>query len=207
MGRVHDPKDDPKDNLRDVREQLAIVRTIVDELQRGDPSAETLHAQAIEESARLVSAMADLSRRRSEAPASIGREATAPAGRRRHVLLVEDDVTTRAAIARWLEPRYSVTIARDGQEGLERAEEVRPDMILTDVWMPRMNGIDMVKRIRERMQPPAIPVVFLTGQSAPESVVEGFSSGAMTYLVKPVDLELLDEEIRLALELRYGQNA
>jgi CheY-like chemotaxis protein len=204
---VPDPKDDPKDALRDVREQLAIVRTIVDELQRDDQSAAALHAQAVEESARLVSAMEDLSRRRSEAPPSTPPETKAPAGRRRRVLLVEDDVTTRMAIARWLEPRYSVTIARDGREGLERAEQVRPDVILTDVWMPAMNGIEMVRAIRARLQPPAVPVVFLTGQSAPESVVEGFSSGAVTYLVKPVDLELLDEEIRLALELRPSPTA
>lgn len=196
---MRDKKESPQSG---VRAQIAVLRTLADELVRegrGLDVAADLRLQAIEESARLVSAMQALPRGSPRAP---GLRATANApsgwferrGRKPRILVVDDDAATRDAIVRWLAPEYEVTAAGDGSEGVERAEETMFDAIVTDVWMPKMDGIAMVTRIQEWIAPMFVPVLFLTGETAPERVAAGFSAGGTTYLVKPVDLELLDEE-------------
>ncbi|HXX66950.1 MAG TPA: response regulator [Polyangiaceae bacterium] len=183
-----------------IRRQEAIMRTIADQLQREDGSvAEQVRAQANAESERLVSAMNGLSRAR---PAARDRGSLSPisrVSRGRRVLLVEDDDGARAAIVSWLAPQYEVVSARDGVEGLERARVMMPDAVITDVEMPGMDGITMVRRIRELPGRGAVPIFFLTAHGAPESVTSGFSAGGVGYLLKPVDLELLDQALQWAL--------
>ena len=87
-----------------------------------------------------------------------------------------------------------MTAAGDGSEGVERSEETMFDAIVTDVWMPKWTA-SRGTRILETLAPVLVPVKFLTGETAPEHVAAGFSAGATTYLVKPVDLELLEEEL------------
>jgi DNA-binding response OmpR family regulator len=115
------------------------------------------------------------------------------------VLVVEDDDETRHAIARGLAPEYEVVVAADGREGLKAACEQSFDVIVADIGMPEMDGITMVDRIRRMRAPSAVPVVFLTAETAPERIAEGFSAGGTSYLTKPVDLELLDHELRWVL--------
>ncbi|HXX69916.1 MAG TPA: response regulator [Polyangiaceae bacterium] len=196
---------DESDRLRaTIRTQEAIVRAIADELQRNAPEAERLRDQANAESARLVTAMKDLSRARSHPPTGV--QSPPPSDpsedrtlRRVRVLLVDDDDAARRPIADWLAEKYDVVTACDGVEGLRRAQETLPDAVIADVQMPRMDGITMVQRIRELSAPAFVPVLFLTGHSTPENVMAGFSAGGVGYLVKPVDFELLDEELRWAL--------
>lgn len=196
-----------RDKEKGVRAQIAVLRTLADELARegcGPDVAAELRVQAIEESARLVSAMQALPRGNPRAPV-LRATATAPSGwferegRKPRILVVDDDAAIRDAIVRWLAPEYEVTVAGDGSEGIDRAQETVFDAIVTDVWMPKMDGIAMVTRIRERVAPTFVPVLFLTGETAPERVAAGFSAGGTTYLVKPVDLELLEEELGRAL--------
>jgi CheY-like chemotaxis protein len=193
--------------LRDARAQAAVLRTLATEMERQGPesaAAESLREQAIEESARLVSAYAKLAESRSEPGGAAGAvgapEGPGTMGRRwPRVLVVEDDDDTRTAIARGLAPEYEVVVAVNGVEGLRAASESSFDAIVADLAMPEMDGITMVEEIRRRRAPAAIPVIFLTAESAPERVVAGFSAGGTSYLVKPVDLELLDQELRMAL--------
>jgi CheY-like chemotaxis protein len=196
-----------KQNLRAVHAQVAVVRMLTGELQRedrGGGEAGDLRAQAIEESARLVSVLEELSKARSDGPpkpeAGVPEHAGAGTSRRPRVLVVEDDGATLLAIARGLAPEYEVVTATDGVEGLKAASEGAFDAIVSDVQMPRMDGIEMVKRIRELRAAADIPVIFLTGETSPARVVAGFSAGGTSYLVKPVDLDLLDQELRLALD-------
>ena len=193
---------DESDRMRAaIRTQEAIVRAIADELQRKAPESQQLRDQANAESARLVSAMKDLSRTRpptaEQSPPSHPSEDRST--RRLRVLLVDDDDAARRPIADWLAQEYDVVTARDGVEGLQRAQETLPDAVITDVQMPNMDGITMVQRFRELRAPTFVPVLFLTGHSTPENVMAGFSAGGVGYLVKPVDLELLDDELRWAL--------
>lgn len=194
---------DESDRLRaTIRTQEAIVRTIADELQRSAPGSEELRDQANAESARLVTAMKDLSRTRQLTTGEQSPRSQPPldsAMRRIRVLLVDDDDAARGAIASWLAHEYQVITACDGVEGLQRARKELPDVVIADVEMPKMNGITMVQQIREIAAPAFVPVLFLTGHSAPENVMAGFSAGGVGYLVKPVDFELLDDELRWAL--------
>jgi len=120
---------------------------------------------------------------------------------RARILIVEDDANTRTALARWLEHDYDVTTACDGLEGLEIAttQSPPPDLILTDVWMPRVDGVEMVTRIKRIESLRKIPAIFLTGQTSPVSMMAGLSAGARAYLPKPIDLEVLDRKVRSAL--------
>jgi DNA-binding response OmpR family regulator len=126
------------------------------------------------------------------------------ADRSPRVLVVEDDDETRHAIARGLAPEYEVIAAANGLEGLKAASEQSFDAIVADIGMPEMDGITMVDRIRRMRAPSAVPVVFLTAETAPERIAEGFSAGGTSYLTKPIDLELLDLELRWVLSRSQG---
>ena len=196
---------DEQSALRAARAQAAIVRTLATEMQRegqGREEAEGLHAQAAEESARLVSAIDGLARKRAATPPPRGepRPDLLSGGQRRpRVLVVEDDDATRVAIARGLAPKYEVVTAGNGMEGLNAALATPFDAIVTDIGMPELDGIAMVDRIRRMQAPAVVPVLFLTAETAPERVVAGLAVEGTSYLVKPVDLDLLDQELQLAL--------
>jgi CheY-like chemotaxis protein len=202
---------DEQSVYRAARIQAAVVRTVAGEMEReglGPNENDELRAQALEESARLVG----LSVARTASPirsTDPGRTTAALAGdgSRGRVLVVEDDDATRTAIARGLAPAYEIVTARDGAEGIELASGQTFDAIVTDIGMPEVDGITMIDRIRARASSPMIPVVFLTGETAPEQVIAGLAGGAVAYLVKPVDLELLDQELQWALDAARGAHA
>ncbi len=129
---------------------------------------------------------------------------SAEKGARPRILIVEDDANTRKALVGWLAQDYDVVAAADGVEGLEIAttQQPPPDLILADVWMPRLDGVEMVKRIKRVESLRRIPAIFLTGQTSPVSVMAGLSAGARAYLPKPIDLEVLDRKVRSALGSR-----
>ncbi len=121
---------------------------------------------------------------------------------RARILVVEDDSSTRTALAGWLGHDYEVLTAADGLEGLQIAttHQPPPDLILADVWMPRLDGVGMVSRIKAIEALRSIPVIFLTGQTSPTSVIAGISAGARAYLPKPIDLDVLDRKVKSALQ-------
>jgi CheY-like chemotaxis protein len=118
---------------------------------------------------------------------------------RAHILIVDDDDLTLKALAAWLSYEYEVVTAHDGIEGLERAAELTPDVIISDVWMPRLDGVEMVRHMKRIEGLRHVPVLFLTGQTSPASVVAGISAGARAYLSKPIDLDVLERKLRSAL--------
>jgi len=120
---------------------------------------------------------------------------------RARILVVDDDEKTRTALARWLGNDYDVVTARDGVEGLEIATThlPAPDLILADVWMPRLDGVEMVSRMKNNPSLHRVPVIFLTGQTSASSVIAGIHAGARAYLTKPIDLDVLDRKVRSAL--------
>jgi DNA-binding response OmpR family regulator len=114
--------------------------------------------------------------------------------RRRRILVVDDELAARDAISRMLEARFEVMMAADGIEGVQVAALSPPDLIVTDVSMPRLDGFGMVQRIREQHRR-KIPVIFLTALDSPRGVVAGIAAGARHYLTKPVDLNDLERRI------------
>ena len=105
-----------------------------------------------------------------------------PSGR---VLLVDDNLDMREYVQRLLARNYTVIPARDGQEALELARANPPDLVLTDVMMPRMDGFQLLKALREDPRTQLLPVIMLSARAGEESRVEGLEAGADDYLVKP----------------------
>ncbi len=104
------------------------------------------------------------------------------------VLLVEDEQSLAMIMKDTMEPTgMSVTLAADGEEGLRAFFADKPDVLVTDVMMPRMDGFEMVRRIRE--QDKLTPVLFLTARSSVNDVVDGFKMGGDDYLKKPFSLQ------------------
>ncbi|ADV44446.1 response regulator transcription factor [Bacteroides helcogenes] len=107
-----------------------------------------------------------------------------------NILLVEDEETLAMIIKDTLNSQgFAIHIAGDGEEGLRRFFDLRPDVLVADVMMPRMDGFEMVRRIRQTDK--HTPVLFLTARSAINDVVEGFELGANDYLKKPFGMQEL----------------
>jgi CheY-like chemotaxis protein len=121
--------------------------------------------------------------------------ATTEAGRRRKILLVDDSATTHMWIRMILNKSdYDMVSARDGQEGVERALAERPDLILMDVVMPRMDGFEACRQLRAHPATRPTPIVMVTTRSEAKNVENGFTSGCSDYITKPIDsLELLSK--------------
>ncbi len=118
--------------------------------------------------------------------------------RKKRLLVVDDDEDCRDILTQFLRAQYDVVTARDGIEGLEKASSFRPDLIITDIAMPRLGGIAMVHHLRASAGL-WVPVFFLSGLTAPDDVVKGSSAGARYYLTKPVQLSDLGQRLSRAL--------
>jgi two-component system response regulator MprA len=117
---------------------------------------------------------------------------------RPRVLVVDDEPPMRTALTRALElGGFGVDLAANGDEGLSQASECGPDLIVLDVMMPRLDGIGVCRRLRERGD--RTPVLMLTARDAIADRVEGLEAGADDYLVKPFALEELLARIRALL--------
>jgi len=103
------------------------------------------------------------------------------------ILVVDDAPSSLGVLCEALEQAgYTVLIAKDGETALERLELVTPDAILLDAMMPGLSGFDTCRRIKETPGWMHIPIIFMTGLSDTEYVLEGFSSGGVDYVVKPI---------------------
>ena len=111
------------------------------------------------------------------------------------VLVVEDNDDMRALISRALAENYRIVTACNGHEGLEAATRLRPDLIVSDVMMPGLNGMEMLKQLRERAATRNTPVILVTARTGTESVVHGLELGATDYVTKPFHLAELQARI------------
>jgi len=111
------------------------------------------------------------------------------------ILLVDDSCTARLVNRMIFSQRsnYELVSASDGKEAVEKAREVRPDVILMDIVMPRMTGLEACRALKKDKETQKIPVILLTTRGEEQYVQEGYASGCSDYLTKPVnDDELLD---------------
>lgn len=118
------------------------------------------------------------------------------------ILIVEDEKHTREGLRQFLEGQdYEVLTAGDGEEGFKRYFEEKPELVLTDIRMPRLDGIDFLEKIKA--QDPRAVVILLTAYGSVEDAVKAMKKGAYYYLTKPVNLEELDFLIKKALASRH----
>jgi CheY-like chemotaxis protein len=117
------------------------------------------------------------------------------------VLIVDDDPWILRMVSTLLEKRgYAIATASDGEEGLMRADQLRPDLIITDVMMPKLDGWSLVRALRSRPELALVPVIFLTALGGEEDRIRGFRLGADDYLPKPFRFEELDLRVANALK-------
>jgi two-component system sensor histidine kinase/response regulator len=122
--------------------------------------------------------------------------------KKQHILIVEDHEPLLAAIRHVLElENYAVLTASDGIEALQVMEETRPDLIVADIMMPRMDGYDFYEAVRERPEWVPIPFIFLTARAEKEDMLKGKSLGVEDYIIKPFD----PQELVIAVQARLGR--
>lgn len=114
----------------------------------------------------------------------------------KHILIVDDNDELRSFLRQSLQDQYRIGEASNGKEGLAKAKESFPHLILSDVMMPEMDGIEFCKRIKDDVETSHIPFILLTAKDTVQSSIEGVSSGADYYFSKPVSPELLSFTIR-----------
>ncbi|GAB6011315.1 response regulator [Viscerimonas tarda] len=118
------------------------------------------------------------------------------------LLVVEDNDKFREYLVNILSDMYNVIPAADGLEGLEMAQNYHPDLIISDVMMPRMDGLEMCKEIKTDIELSHIPVILLTAKKSPEYRTSGYEVGADSYISKPFNLDTLLMRITKLLEQR-----
>jgi signal transduction histidine kinase/DNA-binding response OmpR family regulator len=124
-----------------------------------------------------------------------------------HILVVEDNSDLREFIIDSLGPEFHFLQAGDGKVGLETATASVPDLIISDVMMPEMDGVTMTQKIKEDIRTSHIPVILLTAKSGEDSKLTGLQSGAEDYLTKPFNKQelLLKVRNRISLQLKLRE--
>lgn len=149
-------------------------------------------------------AVADASSQR-EAVSSSSRAPSTPSNpdHRASVLVVDDNADLREYIAGLLRPLYEVAVASDGQEALAKLGVDSYDIVVSDVMMPRLDGLGLLREIRATPRLHLLPVILLSARSGEEAAIEGLSTGADDYLVKPFSARELIARVRTHVEIAH----
>jgi CheY-like chemotaxis protein len=117
-------------------------------------------------------------------------------GKRGTILLAEDKETNVMVIKDYLEYRgYQVATAQNGVEAISKAEEISPDMILMDIQMPEMDGLEAIRRLRSNPRFSTTPIIAITAFAMPGDRERCIEAGANDYLSKPISLKVLKQMI------------
>ncbi|MDO8536320.1 MAG: response regulator [Candidatus Omnitrophota bacterium] len=121
---------------------------------------------------------------------------------KKHIIIIDNDKTFTALIKKFLEDKcsFDVKVVPDGYNGIITAKKTPPDLIILDVRMPAMNGLEILKKLKSENETASIPVIVFTGFNDDEIRDKAFALKAADYLVKPLDLEVLCERITAALK-------
>lgn len=119
------------------------------------------------------------------------------------ILVVEDEQVLQELLVRRLASRgFAMSAASDGPSALKFLENHRPDLVLLDVQMPGMSGLEVLAKIRQRFTRDGLPVILTTALGDHEDVLRGLEAGANDYIVKPVDLPILLARMNVWLQVR-----
>lgn len=113
-------------------------------------------------------------------------------GKKKHtILVVEDNRDVRHYIISHLEKNYNIMKASNGVDAIEKSIQFLPDLVLTDLMMPRMNGIELCTTLKKDLRTSHIPVIMITAKTMPEDMKEGYNVGTDAYLTKPFSMDVL----------------
>lgn len=118
------------------------------------------------------------------------------------LLLIEDDVDIRNYIVNELSSEFKIATANDGTTGLQIANEIIPDLIITDIIMPGISGTELCATLKKQVTTSHIPIIILSAKATTEQQIEGLEMGADVYMVKPFSLEFLKTQIIRLLHLK-----
>src|SRR6202042_3363703 len=121
----------------------------------------------------------------------------------------DDNADMRGYLQRLLQPSYQVTAVADGQEALDAVRAQPFDLVISDVMMPGLDGLQLVGELRANSRAPDLPVLLLSARAGQESAIEGLEAGADDYLVKPFSAAELLARVRTSVQLSKmrGQHA
>lgn len=194
LGKEHLPAD-----------RLGAMRTLASTGLRGDAF--------VQEALRWLPGKQNISEKAASEPLFASAEfssATAfPNEGRARVLLADDNADMREYVQQLLSEKYEVITVTDGESALQNARRHRPDMILTDVMMPRLDGFGLLQAIRADESLKYVPVILLSARAGEEARIEGLSSGADDYLIKPFSARELLARVgsQLTIASIRGQSA
>jgi len=115
------------------------------------------------------------------------------------ILIVDDNDDFRRILSGYLSAYFRIIEARDGLEAYEKALSAQPDLIISDIMMPHKNGFELCVDLKSNVDTKEIPVVLLTAKAGEESRAFGYSSGADSYISKPVNLKVLESRVKALL--------
>lgn len=118
------------------------------------------------------------------------------------LLIVEDNIELVSLLKEHFIEKFNVITALDGEIGLKYCNEYYPDLIISDVMMPKMDGIEMCKAIRNNLSIAYTPIIMLTAKSTVENQIEGYESGADLYLPKPFSMRILELNVSRLLNMK-----
>ena len=119
--------------------------------------------------------------------------------RKKKILIIEDDLDIRIMMEYILREDYDLVLCEDGRSGIDKAVEERPDLILLDIYMPGISGLEVCKAVRNNSEISSTPVILLTAGALKEEVSEGYAIGADDYIFKPFEPGELIERIEKLL--------
>ena len=130
-------------------------------------------------------------------------ESAEPGARKKDlILVVEDNPEVRSYIKDSLQPQYTVMEAGDGEDGIRKAKKVIPDLIISDVMMPKVDGCELCRLLKDEIKTSHIPIILLTAKASEESMARGLETGADDYIIKPFNTRLLLTRIKNLIDLR-----
>ena len=125
-------------------------------------------------------------------------------GKKFRLLLVDDDAMTRQFMsARLSRQGYDMTVAEEGRQALNHLESEPFDLVLLDIMMPGMSGIDVLTQVRRKFSMLSLPIIMVTANDLEESMIEALEKGANDYLLKPISMPVTLARIKTQLSLRY----
>ncbi|UCH96347.1 MAG: response regulator [Candidatus Aminicenantes bacterium] len=118
------------------------------------------------------------------------------------ILVVEDSAAVRDYIRSALEPDYLVKEAKDGREGIKKAQELIPDLIISDIIMPGVDGYELCRVLKNDVKTSHIPIIILTAKASEENIIQGLETGADDYITKPFNTRILMVRIKNLIDIR-----
>jgi diguanylate cyclase (GGDEF)-like protein len=192
-----------------LRRRDALVASAAEQLRAASESVQFAdEGSRREEAARLLRVADDLDR--SLLPAAepeVARRRPAPGGPRPRVLVCDDDADAREALAEVLSPECEVLTASDGEAAVEIARDEHPDLVLMDLYMPRLDGLQALERIRSDPTTAEVPVIFVSARGDDSVKARALDLGAVDYLQKPFSDRELRARVERTLRLARSQTA